>query len=451
MNPLCFVLMPFGDKNDSTGKLVCFDKIYADIIEPAIRQAGLDPIRADHEALGGFIHKAMFERLLLCPFAIADLSAANANVAYELGIRHATRPHTTVLIQNSRERAPFDFAPLRYLPYAVDDNGLPAEIDRDRDALSARLAALRHNTSPDTPVFQLLDWVRPLNVAGAEANADSFRAQLRAAETVKARLAAARRAGNLAALQAERAALAPLRDRDAGIQVELLLALRAVNAWADMIALVAEMSAPVAGSVLVREQLGLALNRANRRAEAKQVLTELIAERGASSESLGILGRIYKDLWGDAVKTGNNDMAAGYLKLAINTYLAGFEADFRDAYPGVNAVTLMEIAEPPDPRRIELLAVVRYAAARKASHKPDYWDHATLLELAVLAQNATAARDYLQAALPVAGEAWQPETTANNLKLIRTAWVGRSVAVDWLDPIIAALLKRVDDLARQVG
>ena len=38
----------------------------------------------------GFIHKPMFERLMLCPFAIADLTTANPNVFYELGVRQAS-------------------------------------------------------------------------------------------------------------------------------------------------------------------------------------------------------------------------------------------------------------------------------------------------------------------------------------------------------------------------
>src|SRR5687768_7009206 len=97
--PLCFVLMPFSKKRDPTGgPEINFDAIYELAIGPAIEDAGLKPIRADHEVTGGIIHKAMFERLLLCDFAVADLSTANANVFYELGVRHSTRPFSTVAI-----------------------------------------------------------------------------------------------------------------------------------------------------------------------------------------------------------------------------------------------------------------------------------------------------------------------------------------------------------------
>ena len=65
--------------------------------------------------------------------------------------------------------------------------------------------------------------------------------------------------------------------------------------------------------------------------------------------------------------------------------MKGFEADWRDAYPGINAVSLMEIKNPPDPKRLDLIPVVKYAIERKiASGKQDYWDVATKLELAIL-------------------------------------------------------------------
>ena len=86
-----------------------------------------------------------------------------------------------------------------------------------------------------------------------------------------------------------------------------------------------------------------ALNRLKRRDEAEQILNKLIEERGPSSETLGLLGRVYKDHWDDAKKAGDELLAEGYLEKAIDTYLAGFEADWRDAYPGINAATLMNL------------------------------------------------------------------------------------------------------------
>src|SRR5262245_38963969 len=70
--PLCFVLMPFGEKPDATGLKINFDAVYRDLIAPAIRAAKLDPVRADEEIVGGIIHKPMFERLILCEYAVAE-------------------------------------------------------------------------------------------------------------------------------------------------------------------------------------------------------------------------------------------------------------------------------------------------------------------------------------------------------------------------------------------
>src|SRR5438067_349813 len=98
--PLCFVLMPFGKKPTASGAIVDFDAVYGELIAPAIQKAAMEPIRADEEITGGIIHKPMFERLILCDFAVADLTTANATVFYELGVRHAIRPWTwsTVLL-----------------------------------------------------------------------------------------------------------------------------------------------------------------------------------------------------------------------------------------------------------------------------------------------------------------------------------------------------------------
>ena len=138
MKPYCFVLMPFGKKNDGGGSIIDFDQVYSRIIKPAIEEADLNPIRADEEILGGIIHKPMFERLMLCDFAIADLTTANANVFYELGIRHGIRPHSTILTFAEGMRLPFDAAPLRALPYQLDLYGNPTEVMSAKKNLSTR-------------------------------------------------------------------------------------------------------------------------------------------------------------------------------------------------------------------------------------------------------------------------------------------------------------------------
>lgn len=270
---------------------------------------------------------------------------------------------------------------------------------------------------------------------------DAFRDRVRYAEDVKARLAAARRAGPeaVAAMEAE---LGDIGHADAAVVIDLFLSYRAVKAWLAMVDLVDRMAPPLAATVMVREQLGLALNRAGRGEEAEAVLLTLIAERGASSESCAILGRVYKDRWEAAVQRGELLLARGLLNKAIAAYLRGFEADWRDAYPGVNVVTLMELKEPPDPRQATLLPVVAYAVGRRiAAGQPDYWDYATCLELAVLARDQAGADAALADALAHVREAWEPESTARNLRLIAAARRGRGENPAAVDSLVSALLQ----------
>jgi hypothetical protein len=127
------------------------------------------------------------------------------------------------------------------------------------------------------------------------------------------------------------------------------------------------------------------------------------------------------------------------LRKAAEAYRRGFEADWRDAYPGINAVTLMEIMDPPDPRAVGLIPIVGYAVDRRAAGDPDYWDHATRLELAVLAGDRERAHESLAEAAASVREHWEPETTARNLRLIREAHERRAEDVAWLVEIEAQL------------
>jgi tetratricopeptide (TPR) repeat protein len=428
--------MPFGAKPDASGALIDFDAVYADLIAPAIRDAELDPLRADEEMTGGMIHKAMFERLILCEYAVADLTTLNANVFYELGVRHAFRPHTTILLFAEGRRLPFDVSPLRALPYQLDESGKLANAGRTQAKLAELLRAAR-NATPDSPLFTLVsDWRAP---AVDHTKTDTFRDRVSYSARLKERLAAARRQGAdaLSRLESE---LGNLVDQDAGVVVDLFLSYRAVKAWSRMVELYKKMSPPLQKTAMVREQLALARNRLGESEMAEQILTELIAQRGPSSETYGILGRVYKDQWEKAVRAGDPAMSGGLLRKAIDAYLKGFEADWRDAYPGINAVTLMDLCDPPDARREQILPVVRYAVERRiASGQPDYWDYATLVELAVLGKDETRARAALEDALARVREAWEPETTARNLRLINDSRERRGELEEWMREVEKAL------------
>jgi hypothetical protein len=264
------------------------------------------------------------------------------------------------------------------------------------------------------------------------AKTDVFREQVDYSKKYKVRLAAAVRDGAEAVMKiASEPALDNLNEVEAGVVVDVFLSLRDVKAHAAMIALYERMPPPMQRAKMMREQLGFALNRVERFEEAETVLREVIAEFGPSSETNGLLGRIYKDRWEIARDSGAPE-ARGLLRRAIDTYLEGFQADWRDAYPGINALTLMERQDKPDPRQAQLLPVVRYSVTRKAEKNPDYWDYATLLELAVLAGEREDAQDKLSDAAGSKCEAWMLESTARNLRLIRELREARKEDAAWI-------------------
>jgi hypothetical protein len=425
--PLCFVLMPFGKKPDSAGNLIDFDAVYEKLIAPAIRDAGMEPLRADEEISGGIIHKPMFERLGVCDFAVADLTTANANVFYELGVRHAVRPHSTVLVFAEGGRLPFDVAPVRALPYRLSPAGEPVDVDGCRAALSIRLKASK-NPDPDSPIYQLIANYHDI----AHRKTDVFASLVDYPVEIKRELSDARASKDRESIRAIERGLGDLDSVEYGVAVDLLLSYREVNAYAEMISLVERMSPPLAASVLVQEQYGFALNRAGFSDKAERVLLDVTKGHGPSSETYGILGRVYKDRWQAAVKAGDCVLAPSTLQKAIDTYLKGFEADWRDAYPGVNVVTLMEVRDPPDPRRSRLTPVVAYAAERRvAGGGADYWDHATLLEVAVLEKDQKRAVTALGDALACKPKDWHVNTTADNLAMIRAARKRRGESEPW--------------------
>jgi tetratricopeptide (TPR) repeat protein len=443
--PLCFVLMPFGRKLDAGGRLTDFDAVYRKVIAPAVERAGLDPVRADEERIGGTIHKPMFERLMLCHYGVADITGANPNVFYELGIRHALRPRSTVILFREGPVLPFDIVLVRGIPYKADGSGEPIETDSTIDAIAGQLGEARSNPHDDSPIFQLIDDLPRWEIDHTKT--DVFRNSVDYSKRYKNRLASAVKEGAPAveAIAAE-PGLRNLLEVETGIVVDLFLSLRDVKAYDAMIKLYDRMPLPVQRAKMMREQLGFALNREGRFEDAETILKGVIAEFGPSSETNGLLGRIYKDRW-DAARQQGRPEARALLKRAIDTYLEGFEADWRDAYPGVNAVSLMEMLNPPDPRQVRILPVVRYAALQKAKKDPDYWDYATLLELAVLGRDQQDAENQLGEALAVARAAWEVESTARNLRLMREMRTARGEDAGWIKGLEDALVRHAERLA----
>lgn len=461
VKPLCFIVMPFGLKPDPGGLPdIDFDRLYETAIKLAVEDAGMVPIRADCETTGGVIHKPMFERLLLCDYVLADLTTANANVFYELGVRHTARPSTTLTIFAKHQKIPFDVNFLRSLPYDLGQENAfgEAEAKALRVSVGRRLQELRElaitQAPVDSPLFQLLsEWKSP---DLAHLKTDVFRDQVQLNEDLKQRLtkirAKASRPDLLPEAQREllklREEIGELDAIDAGTTIDLFLTFRALEDWDGMIVLYGQMPEVLKHQILVREQLGFAYNRrATRtrnpadRIEALRLLEDVEDQQGPSSETCGLIGRIYKDQWSEALEAGRKLEAKGFLLKSLEAYMRGFRADQRDAYPGINALTLLEIKGDPASlqEKSKLLPIVRFAVEGRLGDQPNYWDHATMLELDVLAEDQVAAEEDLAYAMATVREPWEPKTTARNLRLIEQARSSRQVDTAWLKEIITAL------------
>ena len=208
-----------------------------------------------------------------------------------------------------------------------------------------------------------------------------------------------------------------------------------------MIELYDRMPLPLQRAKMMREQLGFALNREGRFEEAEKVLDEVIAEFGPSSETNGLLGRIYKDRWDVAKKEGLPE-ARALLKNAdrhLSGRLRGRLARRLSRRQRGDLMEMMTQARPAPGRDPAGGALCRLAQGGQEA--PDYWDYATLLELAVLARDEDDADDRLGEALAVARAPWELETTARNLGLIRDMREGSGEEVPWI--------KRLEDTLKQ--
>jgi len=448
---LCFVDMPFGQKPDlKSGVVVDFDQIYNKAIKPAIEECGLEALRGDEERTGGIIHGAMFARLLLAEFVVADLTLANPNVFYELGIRHAAKPFTTVPIFANVSALPFDVALVRAVGYQLKKGKLTkAAAQKLKSQLAKRLwDAISGATTHDSPLFQLIPKFPGIDLP--DEVTETFKDRIRQAEEFREMLSSAR----AQPLREEREALLKIR-RDLGdlktvqrsLLIELMSSFRDAEAFEELVELYNSFPGPLKEYVIVKQQFALALNRRNQsddRERALRILNELLKNRGPDSETLGVKGRIHKDTYKEATQAGRITAAAA-LDDAIEAYTKGFEADPRDYYPGVNAINLLiQKGDAESLKKVErLLPLVSFAVERRGgASSGDYWDLATDLELACIGEDWATANRILPKAILAATDSFKTATTLGNLRLLKQARERRGREVAELDAILDELSAR---------
>jgi hypothetical protein len=178
----CFVVMPFGIKprNDGTDRTYNFDKVYRVIIQRAIRNVKMQPLRADETEGNRIVHADMFKDLRDHPVVLVDLSMLNPNVMYELGIRHVMSSTGTVLIANEEtvKKLPFDIALSRTISYRYDGEHLDwDEVERVVPQLQAAIEEARRGT-PDSPVYAFLEQVLSPAANSLEKFAEIWKSQV---------------------------------------------------------------------------------------------------------------------------------------------------------------------------------------------------------------------------------------------------------------------------------
>ena len=107
-----FVLMPFQPE---------FNGIYADLIVPALNEAGYEVERADSLLDQRNILADIVRGIVEADLVIAELTVLNANVFYELGIAHGLMKPTIMITQDIGE-IPFDLRSYRIITYSVHYN-----------------------------------------------------------------------------------------------------------------------------------------------------------------------------------------------------------------------------------------------------------------------------------------------------------------------------------------
>lgn len=453
---LCFVDMPFKKKIDlASGIEIDFDQIYESAIKPAVIDAGLEPMRGDEEAIGGIIHSAMFARLLLSEFVVADLTVANPNVYYELGIRHAAKPYTTVLISANLHPLPFDVTMLRTTMYHLEKGQLTPEVSEElRRKLKERLKQVIDGQSlSDSPLFELIPHYPGIDLPHDVT--DAFRDRIKDEVQFREKLDRARgektNVERITALIKIQKDLGDLKTVQNNILVSLLLAFRSVDAWDEMVNLCESFSESLKSVLLVNQQWAFALNRRHKdedRKKAIALLEKIVKDHGSDAETLGIMGRVYKDMYKDSKNKGSI-MAPALLDKAIEAYLNGFNSDPRDYYPGVNAITLLieNGNEVSLAKAKELAPLVSFAVGRRGGiSSNNYWDLATILELACISEDWDLTKKVLPKMLMNVNEAWMPKTTMDNLILLKAGLSKQKTLSPTLDDIIEELRKRESEL-----
>ncbi len=446
----CFVVMGFGKKTDfETGRTLDLDKSYNYIIKPAVQAAGMECVRADEIPHSGVIDVPMYEQLLKADVVVADLSTSNKNAFYELGVRHALRPHTTIVIcEDGAKSFPFDVNHVLIRQYHHMGEGIDyGEVQRFSGALTKAINdILDQSPRPnDSPVYTFLNGLTPPALAAAMQGVAEEVAK--AAPVVEA------------AAQAEGVVYSELMQQVDEAQKEgdfvtakaILSRLRkkmreAARKAAEEAAAGVEVAAERPEDPYLIQRLALVTYKSKHptpRAaleEARDLLLTLGPETSNDTETLGLWGAVHKRLWDISGEMSHLDEA-------VRGYERGFHLR-NDYYNGINLAFLHNVyaaaycrraraaAAPEEKKadraeaiscfvlatrvRREVLKICeKVLETEKLSDDARYWVLATMAEAHLGMGDEEAAERKLQEAFAIASADWMKESTREQMDKLR--------------------------------
>ncbi len=421
LKPICFVVMPFGTKDtgaDAPNKpaKVNFDLLWSKAIKPALEALNYRPVRADEDR-GALIIVEMIERLMYSDLVLADISTANANVYYEVGLRHAARSHGCVLIGADWAKPVFDVDQMRRIPY-------PNPMDEIDDAaageiVAALVAGIPNAAQSASPHHEIGSrYVEPAQqqrrAQELAQELDAFEAVYQRMQSILERPPAERRAAAQAFI-AEHPASKVLSPYLAAVIVPFVR--DASEDWQLTLSYIDSLPPTVRQQPFVREQRALAESKNGDHHAAIAALKALINLAGATPERHGLLGGRYKKLYRASKDKGEPWPA--YLDAAIDHYETGMNLDLNEYYCSCNLPALYRERGEADAesRAVAVSAASRLACERAVSRgSKDEWLPPTLLGLAFSEGNADAAAALSLKVARSADVDWKLETTLSDLR-----------------------------------
>ena len=434
-----FVAMPFSSKETkaavaatattpaTAAVMVDFDEVYSKLIAPALQKAGCVPFRADQEEGAGDIRTDMFFELVTADAIVADISILNANVYYELGVRHGVAPRGVFMIHGGWGKPPFDIASDRrfeyngklFLPDAKD----PPDQWKDKlEAEATRLGeVLRKAMEVDgqvigSPVYKEVVGLKPVDWTDIKTARAIYFGTVFVDWKQRVELAKLNGLpGDILTLADD----APTRFHRAQLLWQAADALCSMHRFEAALPVLEDLLEidPKHRNALTRK--GLVLGRLRKTNEAKLHMQQVVHDLEGDTEAHGILGRVYKDLWRlewkdlESLKDRQSQAVAtsNYIVSAVRSYHQAARRKF-DYYTGINVVSFVKLLahlkavtgdEPSDTKVDDvdtLASVVRFAAkntlesAGLAQGQDGIWAAATLGELELVMGNADKARTY---------------------------------------------------------